>query len=447
MVRAPAGPEGKPPMKIHAPRLAAAALTVFLLTGCEPDTVWSPDSKRLALDPHGMLVTYDVAANKFQQRTFGPTQALNPTWTPDGKSVLYYNATVNKQGEVQALKLASLDLATGKISALPTAVAAPKVVEDPNAFRIDLGGRMDVAREVLTTAYSPDGSKLAYVSFNGTKTEIWLADAAGNGSKRVVSLGTAAFRPVWSPDGERLAYFTESAEEPKPNPEPPAEGAIQPTRKAHRLEVVNADGSGAKVLWPETRPDILAALGPRPEWAADSKSLMLATDNPPPMGDPQAFGGGPSQTGKLWSVPLEGEPKVLGELPGPTLFSHFSGGRVAFFKAPKDMNEKDPRLTILAPPYDAAKEILQIPPAMVGVKPGQQPEVDAFPVPTLSPDGKTVALLFAQKSGPVKLVLFPTNGDKPSSLDVPLKLPTALVKPKAPAKKPVKPAAKAKPKR
>jgi hypothetical protein len=54
-------------MKFHPPWLAVAALSALFLTGCEPDTVWSPDSKMLALDPHGMLLTYDVAAKKFQQ--------------------------------------------------------------------------------------------------------------------------------------------------------------------------------------------------------------------------------------------------------------------------------------------------------------------------------------------------------------------------------------------
>jgi Tol biopolymer transport system component len=56
-------------------------------------------------------------------------------------------------------------------------------------------------------AYSPDGSRIAYVRGSGKSTDIYVADADGRNAKRVTA--TAAFEtsPTWDPSGQRLAYL------------------------------------------------------------------------------------------------------------------------------------------------------------------------------------------------------------------------------------------------
>ena len=95
-------------------RVAGIAIVVglaALLAGCRSDTVWSPNSQSLALDPKGLLFTFDLATRKFQQRTKGPALALNPTWSPDGKRITYYQVGMKGQ-DIATLDLMAFDPAT-----------------------------------------------------------------------------------------------------------------------------------------------------------------------------------------------------------------------------------------------------------------------------------------------------------------------------------------------
>ena len=69
------------------------------------------------------------------------------------------------------------------------------------------GGQIALAspEPIISPAWSPDGKRLAYVSFESQKAVVWVQDL-GSGERRMV----ANFRgsnsaPAWSPDGQRLA--------------------------------------------------------------------------------------------------------------------------------------------------------------------------------------------------------------------------------------------------
>ena len=112
--------------------------------------------------------------------------------------------------------LFDLDVATGEISAL---------TEDP---------------EVLWAAWSPDGSRVAYV-VEETGPRFAIVVAAADGSRPVTIVeeeGTGAVGPdlidvSWSPDGSRIAYSGRTVED----------GVARRT-----IFIVNADGSGAPVV-------------------------------------------------------------------------------------------------------------------------------------------------------------------------------------------------------
>ena len=69
----------------------------------------------------------------------------------------------------------------------------------------DGSGRRSIAdapdRSEGAPAWSPDGSKLAYVT-GGATGEIWLIDSGGRNRRRL----TEGADPTWSPDGQRLAF-------------------------------------------------------------------------------------------------------------------------------------------------------------------------------------------------------------------------------------------------
>jgi tricorn protease len=57
-------------------------------------------------------------------------------------------------------------------------------------------------------AWSPDGSKIAWLSDASGEYQLVIADQAGRSEPRTVSLGDPTFYygPLWSPDGQRIAY-------------------------------------------------------------------------------------------------------------------------------------------------------------------------------------------------------------------------------------------------
>ena len=58
--------------------------------------------------------------------------------------------------------------------------------------------------------WSPDGSRIAYVSDRLGPFEVFVADAAGGAPRRVTRAeGGRAAAPVWSPDGKRIAFLAQ----------------------------------------------------------------------------------------------------------------------------------------------------------------------------------------------------------------------------------------------
>jgi len=56
-------------------------------------------------------------------------------------------------------------------------------------------------------AWSPGGGSIAYVSDRSGKTELWLRDLITNQSRQLTNSDTEVQRPVFSPDGKRIAFF------------------------------------------------------------------------------------------------------------------------------------------------------------------------------------------------------------------------------------------------
>ena len=75
-------------------------------------------------------------------------------------------------------------------------------------------GRSGIPGLSVGTAWSPDGTRLAYVSRSGPKghreLQVWTVSANGSAPSLVAShVACHGGDPVWSPDGSQIAFFTE----------------------------------------------------------------------------------------------------------------------------------------------------------------------------------------------------------------------------------------------
>ena len=166
---------------------------------------------------------------------------LKPIWSPSGNKLSF---TSYKEGNPD---LYIADLSKGQIRRIsnrmginiggvwsPSGGAMALTLApdgNPDIYTINPQNGRKIAR--LTTSggidvapsYSPDGSKIAWVSERSGGAQIYVMGAGGGGAKRVTFSGSFNTDPVWSPDGSRIAYVG---------------------RVGGRFDifVVNADGSG-----------------------------------------------------------------------------------------------------------------------------------------------------------------------------------------------------------
>lgn len=114
---------------------------------------------------------------------------------------------------------------------------------------------------IISPAWSPDGSRLAYVSFENKKPVIFVHTLATGRRSVVANFKGSNSAPAWSPDGRRLAIVLSK------------DGGSQ-------IYTINADGSGVQRLLSSSGIDT------EPQFAPDGLSLYFTSDR---GGSPQIY--------------------------------------------------------------------------------------------------------------------------------------------------------------
>jgi Tol biopolymer transport system component len=136
-----------------------------------------------------------------------------------------------------------------------------------------------IGADMLTTAWSPDGSKIAFFSAraldgsdaanisnpnNSPTPNIWAMNADGSGAQpltRITAPGAQSSGVAWSPDGSQISYQSQRA----------LDGSdAANTNFVENIWVMNADGSGAKPLTHRTRGGDSSS----PAWSPDGSKIV-----------------------------------------------------------------------------------------------------------------------------------------------------------------------------
>jgi Tol biopolymer transport system component len=141
------------------------------------------------------LYAIDLAGSNLTRLTDG----AHPTWSPDGKQIAY----------TKYLKEPVEEVPDTPASAIP----APRSREVPYIFVMNAdgsGGKQLLEKPAERPVWSPDGKKIAFARHykgRGTVCDIYVMDADGSGEPTKLKTGPGcAYSPAWSPDGKRIAY-------------------------------------------------------------------------------------------------------------------------------------------------------------------------------------------------------------------------------------------------
>lgn len=229
-----------------------------------------------------------------------------PSWSPDGRSIVYMSYLLNRSPLLFRLVRGGGGGAGRMLQGLDASKAVYRGVYDPGGQRLAVVVSVDGAPEIyvvdadgrnprrltrhkaidVSPTWSPDVRRIAFVSDRSGQPNLYVMDAADGGNLRRVTFGGGYHTaPAWSPDGRWIAYE-------------------QRVGGQFDLWLADPDGEGQAPLVTHPRSD------ENPTWAPDSRKLAfhsLRTGRPEVFvvdvdgGDPrQITRGGGDNTAPHW---------------------------------------------------------------------------------------------------------------------------------------------------
>ena len=262
----------------------------------------------------------------------------DPQLSPDGRRAAFVVTTLSEERDEYLSNIWVVDVAGG----------APR--------RFTAGPRRD-----LEPRWSPDGSRLAFLSERTAKDklQLYVMPADGGEPTKLTALDNGVSAIAWAPDGARLAFvsavggYKEPEGEDEKRKSRPArvitsvkyrfngEGFIY-DRRPH-VFVVSLDGASPTQI---TDGDFIDA---DPTWSPDGESLVFASARHGARDDDDAS--------DLWRVPAKGgTPQRLTATAGPVMLPAFSpDGRTIAFLARAELNAYGRNVQLFTVPADGGQ--------------------------------------------------------------------------------------------
>lgn len=218
--------------------------------------VWSPDLRRLAFvdTRRNTIMLLEVESGEVRALTDNLSQALSPQWSPDGSRLAYISDT---DGDLEIYVMDMSTEATQQVTDNDSPDGSPLWL--PDGQRIAYFGVVDqnfalyvsdletgtaqmitypMAPNQLPT-WSPGGQQVAYLALGSAGQEIYLADTTTNETRLLSSVNTRNFVPLrWSPDEQYLAVQVDG------------EIFVLDTRTGTRLDIPRGDtGVDVNPVW------------------------------------------------------------------------------------------------------------------------------------------------------------------------------------------------------
>ena len=208
----------------------------------------------------------DTDGGNLRKVTSYSTSCVEPSWMPDGKSVVYTRYTPSgtdicetmlspwksrRLTQFRGMNVGAAVHPTGKYLAMVMSIDRQvelyvKAVNSRDRRRLTNSRAVEAS-----PCWHPNGGSICYVSDRGGNPGLYLIGANGGKAQKIPTLGREAVTPSWSPDG-KLAYAAK-------------------TSSGYKIAIYDPNGNDTGVI-----ANLPAGDWEAPAWAPDSRHLAAA---------------------------------------------------------------------------------------------------------------------------------------------------------------------------